>query len=448
MAFLSSDSVSAETTSTRNIGASYTPTGYGVDVSFPMHHFPKPSSAGAKLYEWFMSGCGAAASRRQCEANEASRMEMNREQICRQRNYTALGFAKLRAPKAAYHVARSFWDKHQTKSTTENWPPGNTYVNNWLSPTKMVSFEDQRFQPEGLKAKQVIWDSVRPVLEAWTGQRLKPTSLYGIRVYEKDAVLATHVDRLPLVTSAILQIDQDVEEPWPIEVVGHDGLAYNVTLEPGEMALYESHTVLHGRPRPLRGNFFANVFVHFIPVAADGKNNEPGIDFEWSKKARRRSSPHALHFPEPPPFADSLRAAVEAAQLDTAALRAQVLFDREEGHQVAGNEDFGRDAFATGSTTALHVAAAAGDLPGVKEQLERSSSDVNAADVNLWTPLHEAARGGGDASIVKYLVEHGADLGARTISGASALNLARQHKQLRIVEYLESIGAPDFADEL
>ena len=29
--------------------------------------------------------------------------------------------------------------------------------------------------------------------------------------------------------------------------------------------LYESHTVLHGRPFPLQGRHYANVFVHFQP---------------------------------------------------------------------------------------------------------------------------------------------------------------------------------------
>lgn len=28
---------------------------------------------------------------------------------------------------------------------------------------------------------------------------------------------------------------QDLDEPWPIEVIGHDGKAHNVTMEPGDM---------------------------------------------------------------------------------------------------------------------------------------------------------------------------------------------------------------------
>ena len=67
------------------------------------------------------------------------------------------------------------------------------------------------------------------------------------------------VDRLPLVTSCIINVDQNVDEPWPVEIYSHDGKAYNVTLEPGEMALYESHTTLHGRPTPLNGTFFVSI---------------------------------------------------------------------------------------------------------------------------------------------------------------------------------------------
>ena len=70
------------------------------------------------------------------------------------------------------------------------------------------------------------------LVQEWVGEELTQCSLYGIRVYTEGAVLATHVDRLPLVSSAIVNVGQDVDEPWPIEVYGHDGKAYNVTMEP------------------------------------------------------------------------------------------------------------------------------------------------------------------------------------------------------------------------
>ena len=37
-------------------------------------------------------------------------------------------------------------------------------------------------------------------------------------------------------------------------------------MKPGDMILYESHSVIHGRPFSLEGRFMANVFVHFEPV--------------------------------------------------------------------------------------------------------------------------------------------------------------------------------------
>jgi prolyl 4-hydroxylase len=123
------------------------------------------------------------------------------------------------------------------------------------------------------------------VLEEWTGHKLEPTSMYGIRVYSDNSVLATRkhcnasiltwmryytiscdvmssmrvdVDRLPLVSSCIIQVAQDVDEPWPIEVYDHNGKAWNVTMQPGDLTLYESHTVLHGRPFPMKGRFYVS----------------------------------------------------------------------------------------------------------------------------------------------------------------------------------------------
>jgi len=46
-------------------------------------------------------------------------------------------------------------------------------------------------------------------------------------------------------------------------------------MKPGDMVLYESHSLIHGRPFPLKGRFFANIFIHFEPtgnlIDSDGK---------------------------------------------------------------------------------------------------------------------------------------------------------------------------------
>lgn len=72
-----------------------------------------------------------------------------------------------------------------------------------------------------------LTEGVRDLLEAWTGQSLVFTSFYGIRIYNEGSVLAPHVDRSPFVTSAVLNVEQDIDQPWPLEVIGHDGIAHN-----------------------------------------------------------------------------------------------------------------------------------------------------------------------------------------------------------------------------
>lgn len=119
-------------------------------------------------------------------------------------------------------------------------------MNHWQSPSKLINVEDTSNKGGGFALKNSIWNAARDTISEWTGHKLSECSLYGIRVYREGAVLATHVDRLPLVSSAIINVDQDVDEPWPLEVIGHDGKAHNVTMLPGDLVLYESHSILHG----------------------------------------------------------------------------------------------------------------------------------------------------------------------------------------------------------
>ena len=149
-------------------------------------------------------------------------------------------------------LINKFWKQKFTTPdniSNETWSLANTYTNHWESPTKMLNLDSTK--------RKVIWEASKESLEQWTGVELSPTSLYGVRVYTEDAVLAPHVDRMPLVISAIINVAQDVDEPWPLEVYGHDGKAYNITMEPGDMIFYESHSVIHGRPFPLKGRYYA-----------------------------------------------------------------------------------------------------------------------------------------------------------------------------------------------
>jgi prolyl 4-hydroxylase len=215
------------------------------------------------IVDSYLEGCvdfyGAKGKR--CTQNEVDRIRMSLRQPASMYNYTELGFTKIRAPEHVFSLIQEFWKKNKDNQREEKWPIGNVYVNHWEGATSMVSVEDASLEGGGFVLKEHIWNAARDTISAWTGQQLAECSLYGIRVYKEGAILAPHVDRLPLVASAIINVDQDVDEPWPLEVIGHDGKAYNVTMLPGDLVLYESHSVLHGRPFALKGRFMANVFM-------------------------------------------------------------------------------------------------------------------------------------------------------------------------------------------
>lgn len=142
-------------------------------------------------------------------------------------NYTSAGYAKVELPDQLVKRLVDFWESNEGEEKEEQWPVGNTYVNHWDSPTYMLPLANPKLKDGGENIQRSLLDSVRPTLEAWTGQSLVFTSLYGVRVYKEGAVLSPHIDRLPLVTSAIINVAQDTDEPWPLEVIGHDGKATN-----------------------------------------------------------------------------------------------------------------------------------------------------------------------------------------------------------------------------
>ena len=135
---------------------------------------------------------------------------------------------------------------NESKLYTHTHPiTGFTHTNR-EAPTYMISVDDQGLRGSGPELKRQIWEASAATLEEWTEQELQPCSLYGIRVYGEGSIMLPHVDRLPLVVSAMIPVAQQVDEPWPLEVYDHDGQAHNITMEPGELFLFESSSVIHG----------------------------------------------------------------------------------------------------------------------------------------------------------------------------------------------------------
>jgi prolyl 4-hydroxylase len=447
---------------------------YGVDVSFPIHRTsisdnyawlphnidpennPTPKEyigkpvqyLGNKQAEYnaFMDGCnekygdGKKGSYSACQATEDDRVEMSYRQPCSMQNYTDIGFKKIKAPPAVWDQIKTFWDANKDKKnwSPENWPRGNTYTNHWIAPTYMVSVEDGRLRGAGSNLKNRIWNAAQSTIEEWTGEELTKCSLYGIRVYTEGSILATHVDRMPLVSSAIINVDQDVDEPWPLEVYGHDGKAYNVTMEPGDMVLYESHSVLHGRPFPLKGRFFANIFVHFEPVGHSLRHN--------AKEAADRAAAGAQDN-----HVTGGHEQEESDGLPPYIIRGSLEEDRWRASHTNSNPGRKKkSSFTTGSTPA-HAAAQAGDADELKNVIEKLGHLVDAKDVNGWTPLHEGARGG-HIEVVKLLVDKGANINERTSGGQGGTplywSIEQNGEDHPVSEFLASLGAISIGPDL
>jgi prolyl 4-hydroxylase len=140
----------------------------------------------------------------------------------------------------------------------------------------------------GRYSKQRLSKELLGVMEDWYGDKLELTSIYGVRKYTNESVLRMHVDTANThVVSAIINVDQEVNTPttreenrkegdgdddgggddkdWPLVILDHNGVEHSLIMRPGDLLLYESAKLLHGRPTPLRATSYSNIFIHYMP---------------------------------------------------------------------------------------------------------------------------------------------------------------------------------------
>ncbi|MBL4672670.1 MAG: 2OG-Fe(II) oxygenase [Arenicella sp.] len=174
-------------------------------------------------------------------------------------NFTESGIQSKTMSEPLFQALLEFYQKSSSNDLRDEFVDGGYLQNNaGINPSSLITLPDN--------LQQAVISELLPICEEWSQQELDFTSLYGVRVYHRGASLRMHTDTgRSHIISAILNIAQDVDQDWPLIIDDNMFRRHSVVLKPGEMVLYESSRLSHGRPDPLQGESFANLFVHFCP---------------------------------------------------------------------------------------------------------------------------------------------------------------------------------------
>eukprot|EP00441_Pelagodinium_beii_P026417 CAMPEP_0197666986 /NCGR_PEP_ID=MMETSP1338-20131121/64709_1 /TAXON_ID=43686 ORGANISM="Pelagodinium beii, Strain RCC1491" /NCGR_SAMPLE_ID=MMETSP1338 /ASSEMBLY_ACC=CAM_ASM_000754 /LENGTH=278 /DNA_ID=CAMNT_0043246129 /DNA_START=1 /DNA_END=834 /DNA_ORIENTATION=+ len=181
-------------------------------------------------------------------------------------NYSESGWSVSEMDKTTHESVVALYKD----SKSNRRPEGNAGLQTLYIEGEREVWDEQRL-PRNLREK--IYDRIKSALAEWlelSPEELEKTSAYGFRVYKKGSVLKYHVDHLEThVFSAVycLDIDEDpLTEPWHLQALpDFTGEVAKVDLRPGQLFLYESAKLPHGRPGTFAGREYAALFVHFKP---------------------------------------------------------------------------------------------------------------------------------------------------------------------------------------
>lgn len=172
--------------------------------------------------------------------------------------YCGLGFKKARLP-AEIH-ARLLEHLRSNSSRFRAEAPVAYIRNDDIGTIPALFFEDKPFNA-------LLSRDLQPLHEQWSGKPLIESACYGIRVYQRGSFLYNHVDRTAThIVSSTICVDHRLSAPWPIFIEDIEGNPHQVDLDPGDMLFYEGARLRHGRPYPLRGEYYASIFVHYRPA--------------------------------------------------------------------------------------------------------------------------------------------------------------------------------------
>ncbi len=174
--------------------------------------------------------------------------------------YTERGFDTQKIPVNLFAELADYYQQTTNNNKRDEPNPGGYLENSSEAvPTEMIDL------PEPLRQK--IITQLRPYCEKWSQSKLEFSALYGLRVYKRGTSLKVHTDIASThIISVILNVSQQSNTDWMLELYDHYERQHQLVLMPGEMLFYEGARLRHGRPTPFDGEHYANIFLHFRPL--------------------------------------------------------------------------------------------------------------------------------------------------------------------------------------
>jgi hypothetical protein len=141
-----------------------------------------------------------------------------------------------------------------------------------------------------LSVTEALMYALTPRISSIVGAELVPTYSYPV-INFPGAELTRHTDRPACEVTATLTILNEPEEIWPI-FVEENGIAHQIDLNAGDLAIYDGISHPHWREPQAEGHYNISVFYHYVVV---------GGPFEEWHKRELTAHPElmALYAPDP-----------------------------------------------------------------------------------------------------------------------------------------------------
>jgi len=194
--------------------------------------------------------------------------------------YSETGYTIVKLPK---YVHKEMLDFLEEKMKTAGGAKPDKYVNygiknigdgTWKHANGIIYREPfaPLYTTQPYEQASRVLEAILPLAEEFAGTPLKVKAHHGIRVYTRNNQMYFHTDRIfshAIGANIHIKHHFDDDEPsWPFEIYNHaTGEIDRIEVEEGDVVLYEAVGNMHARPEPLKGNFYASVFFHFVPVS-------------------------------------------------------------------------------------------------------------------------------------------------------------------------------------